>query len=104
MPIAITVTAGYHICQERRVEQIMPTALQGECQNTSIQNNGRALRFLLPQELERPSHAASIVVDANGFRLTSERRMRAASPGQALVLYRGDEVVGGGTIERASNP
>ena len=51
-----------------------------------------------------PIPARVTTVDANGFRLTSERRMRAASPGQALVLYRGDEVVGGGTIERASNP
>ena len=39
---------------------------------------------------------------AGGFSVECERRVRAATPGQAIVLYRGDEVVGGGTIERAS--
>lgn len=38
-----------------------------------------------------------------GFVVDFVRPVRAAAPGQALVLYRGDEVVGGGTIEgRAS--
>lgn len=37
--------------------------------------------------------------DANGFHVALERPVRAAAPGQAVVLYRGDEVVGGGTIE-----
>ena len=40
-----------------------------------------------------------------GFRVTLDRPARAVAPGQAVVLYRaggddGDEVVGGGTIER----
>jgi tRNA-specific 2-thiouridylase len=30
-----------------------------------------------------------------------DRRQRALTPGQTLALYRGDEVLGGGTIERA---
>jgi tRNA-specific 2-thiouridylase len=30
-----------------------------------------------------------------------ERRQRALTPGQALALYSGEEVLGGGTIERA---
>ncbi|MDA0302148.1 MAG: tRNA 2-thiouridine(34) synthase MnmA [Chloroflexi bacterium] len=40
--------------------------------------------------------------DAAGRRFIVEfaRPVRAAAPGQALVLYRGTEVVGGGTIER----
>jgi len=33
-----------------------------------------------------------------GFRLEFERPARAIAPGQAAVLYRGDEVIGGGTI------
>ena len=36
----------------------------------------------------------------NGFGLEFERPVRAVAPGQAAVLYRGDVVVGGGTIER----
>ncbi len=36
-----------------------------------------------------------------GFELRFETRVRAVAPGQAAVLYRGDEVIGGGTIEAA---
>jgi tRNA-specific 2-thiouridylase len=38
---------------------------------------------------------------AEGFRLRFERPVRAVAPGQAVVLYRKDEVIGGGTIARA---
>ncbi|MBX7111051.1 MAG: tRNA 2-thiouridine(34) synthase MnmA [Dehalococcoidia bacterium] len=49
-------------------------------------------------------HAAPVearVVDRTeaDFLVDFARPVRAAAPGQALVLYRGDEVVGGGTIE-----
>ena len=37
---------------------------------------------------------------AQGFRVDCSRPVRAVAPGQAVVLYRGDEVVGGGTIDR----
>ncbi|MGE3855736.1 MAG: tRNA 2-thiouridine(34) synthase MnmA, partial [Dehalococcoidia bacterium] len=42
--------------------------------------------------------------DPGSGRFTVEfaRPVRAAAPGQALVLYRGTEVVGGGTIERGA--
>jgi tRNA-specific 2-thiouridylase len=45
---------------------------------------------------------AARVIDCtdDGFRVECLRPLRAVSPGQAVVLYRGDEVVGGGTIER----
>jgi tRNA-specific 2-thiouridylase len=48
--------------------------------------------------------AAPEVADPDGDRFTVEfaQPVRAAAPGQALVLYRGTEVVGGGTIERGS--
>ena len=48
-----------------------------------------------------PAHVTAH--SAYGFSVECDHRVRAATPGQALVLYRGDEVVGGGTIERASN-
>ena len=37
---------------------------------------------------------------ADGFRVDCARTVRAVAPGQAVVLYRGDAVVGGGTIAR----
>jgi len=37
---------------------------------------------------------------ASGFRVDCARPVRAVAPGQAVVVYRGDAVVGGGTIER----
>ena len=43
--------------------------------------------------------AAVTTIDDDSFRLQCERPVRAVAPGQAAVLYRGDEVVGGGTIE-----
>lgn len=39
-------------------------------------------------------------VETEGFALAFERSVRAVSPGQAVVLYDGDEVIGGGTIAR----
>ena len=48
-------------------------------------------------------------LDTDGFRVTFEQPVRAAAPGQAIVLYRpdearGHEVAGGGTIERGRSP
>ena len=41
--------------------------------------------------------------DADRFTVEFARPVRAAAPGQALVLYRGTEVVGGGTIESSES-
>lgn len=48
-------------------------------------------------------------LDSEGFRIDFEEPVRAAAPGQAIVLYRpdaerGHEVAGGGTIERGRAP
>ncbi len=45
-----------------------------------------------------PARVAAL--DATSFRLEFERPVRAVAPGQAAVLYRGTEVVGGGVIAR----
>ena len=45
--------------------------------------------------------AARFTAADDGFRLDFERPMRAVTPGQAVVLYDGDEVIGGGTISSA---
>ncbi len=42
--------------------------------------------------------SATFYGEPDGFRLEFERPVRAVAPGQGVVLYRGDEVVGGGTI------
>ena len=50
-------------------------------------------------QLEVP---ATVYPEENGFaRVEFENRQRAVTPGQAVVLYRGDMVVGGGTIAEA---
>ena len=48
----------------------------------------------------QPAAAATVTaLDGDSFRVQFERPVRAVAPGQAAVLYRDDEVVGGGTIE-----
>ncbi len=46
-----------------------------------------------------PAEATVTALDGDSFRLEFKLPVRAIAPGQAVVLYRGDEVVGGGTIE-----
>ncbi len=47
-----------------------------------------------------PLVAARVVaIDGAGFSIEFQRPVRAIAPGQAVVLYDGDAVVGGGTIE-----
>ncbi len=51
----------------------------------------------------RAEPAAARLIEAEGERtvIRFERRQRALTPGQAMAIYRGEEVLGGGTIERA---
>lgn len=46
-------------------------------------------------------HDAEFVRSSEGFTLCFDGRVDAVAPGQAVVLYDGDEVIGGGTIARA---
>ena len=44
-------------------------------------------------------------IDTDRIRVTFDAPQRAMTPGQAVVLYDGDTVVGGGTIDRVvKNP
>lgn len=46
--------------------------------------------------------AATLTRDANGqMLLTFDEPQRAIAPGQAVVIYRGDIVLGGGTVTAA---
>jgi len=47
------------------------------------------------------AQARVVRLDADGFEVEFSAAVRAPAPGQAIVLYRGQEVVGGGVIERA---
>jgi len=66
-----------------------------------------------PPELGEPLrariryHAAEasarvVALDEGGFRVEFDEPVRAPAPGQAIVLYRGTEVVGGGTLRRSA--
>ena len=47
-------------------------------------------------------HPATVYPEANGFaRVEFDTPQRAVTPGQAVVLYQGDLVIGGGTITQA---
>ena len=46
-----------------------------------------------------PEAAAVASVEGKGARVKFERPQRSITPGQAVVFYRGDEVLGGGIIE-----
>lgn len=48
----------------------------------------------------RPEAAVITPLENGGVKVIFERRQRAITPGQAVVYYQGDLLVGGGTIER----
>lgn len=48
-----------------------------------------------------PAAAVLEAAEAGSARVRFATRQRALTPGQAIVIYEGDEVLGGGTIERA---
>ena len=62
----------------------------------------KVLPVLLAAALCLPAapQAATVYPAECGFRLEFDQPQRAPTPGQAVVLYQGDTVLGGGTITR----
>jgi tRNA-specific 2-thiouridylase len=51
------------------------------------------IRYLAPKV-----NATAYPLNCNKLKINLENAQRAITPGQAVVLYRGEQVVGGGTI------
>ena len=56
------------------------------------------LRVTARTRYHQTEQAATVYPAGNGFRLEFEQPQRAPTPGQSVVLYQGDVVLGGGTI------
>ena len=59
------------------------------------------LRVTARTRYHQVEQAATVYPAECGFRLEFDQPQRAPTPGQAVVLYQGDTVLGGGTITRA---
>ena len=49
-----------------------------------------------------PARAEIVRLDANEIELALDEPVSAIAPGQSLVIYDGEKVLGGGLIERAA--
>ena len=58
------------------------------------------LRVTARTRYHQAEQAATVYPALDGFRLEFDQPQRAPTPGQAVVLYQGDVVLGGGTITR----
>ena len=58
------------------------------------------LRVTARTRYHQAEQQATVYPVENGFRLEFDQPQRAPTPGQAVVLYQGDVVLGGGTITR----
>ena len=58
------------------------------------------LRVTARTRYHQTEQAATVYPAENGFRLEFEQPQRAPTPGQSVVLYQGDVVLGGGIITR----
>lgn len=58
------------------------------------------LRVAAKVRYRTPEAAATVYPEAGGVRVEFDEPQRAIAPGQAVVFYDEDDVIGGGTIER----
>jgi tRNA-specific 2-thiouridylase len=64
--------------------------------------DGQPRRALARVRYRAAEVPCSVVATSDGLEVTFDEPQRAITPGQALVLYEGDVVLGGGTIARRS--
>ncbi len=60
---------------------------------------GETLRCQARLRHRQPLQAAALRLEGDGFTLDFDEPQRAVTPGQAAVVYRGAETLGGGTIQ-----
>jgi tRNA-specific 2-thiouridylase len=63
-----------------------------------------AVRIEAQVRYRSPVGSATLMPLASGYRVDFDQPQRAVTPGQAVVFYRGEEVLGGGAIEAAVRP
>ncbi len=97
-PAANLVTVGATAQLERRALRASNPRWTGAPPVPGTTLHGR-IRYHAPLV-----EATVTACDAEGFELRFATPVRAVAPGQAVVLYRGAEVVGGGTIEAPAAP
>jgi len=64
---------------------------------------GGALRCVAKYRYRQEDQRVTVRLDDGGLLVVADVPQRAVTPGQSLVLYRGDECLGGGVVERAWN-
>ena len=80
-------------------EALMRRCLQAVDWNwISIDSPTAAIRVLAKTRSRMVEQPATVCPEGNGYRVEFDEPQRAMTPGQAVVLYDGDIVVGGGTI------
>jgi tRNA-specific 2-thiouridylase len=77
--------------------------LAGDMNWVSIPAPDAPLRCTAKIRYRQPEQPATLYPQGDGIRLCFDTPQRAITPGQAVVLYAGELVLGGGTIREALN-
>ena len=96
---AAGIRAVKTVCQTA-IATIGTSALLNEVNWIAIPALTEPLRVTARTRYHQAEQQATVYPAENGFRLEFDQPQRAPTPGQAVVLYQGDTVLGGGTITR----
>ncbi len=70
----------------------------GDANWIAIESLTEPIRVMAKTRYQQRESAATVEPHERGFRVIFDEKQRAITPGQAVVLYKDDVVVGGGTI------